>query len=968
MTLAKAASRLDAKTHLYARFTLPVSSGGNVYFQWSDTNVGTGASYLSGQPCYPVVKSWGTFRKEMASGGQFRNSVVSLELLANAVCVGNDNVRRKVYSLFQNEKWRDQVVEILMANQEDSDAIVVWVGYFDCIESAKYDKGKYSLTIRLVDRKRTVDTWMSDIIAPSSAPKAMRAATGQMVPRVYGPHQLLLNSTGQRNHAALLGYPACGTPGVVVDDQISNGKMRVRFAKHDGISTAIGFDLAKSGGVPTSDPSFDSAFYIYLSDTGTYALINSLDIDNPVTNDVNEASIVMLQAPRVYVPVRPSEIGNVATQVLTNVQNCVDEDPDNSAITTTAQNSFSWFIPQFPITGTLLDVRCICRWQNLSAGTRHVALGLWNTVTGNWVNAQNITDAALTGTGERILINANALGGTGFWDETTAFDTYGTAGDFKNGRLFGYDGVTKQRIPIQIRFACTDAPPNCDGVRLYDIAIVFHVRLPGSQAQEYKYLDPDLYSFERWRKKNPGWGTQAQEVWEDNRKDPFGRVTIRLGDTARPSHPEIVACYGGMADDGAGTYTAVAGGSINTPGAIAHHILAKIKGDQVNTTASLLGSFVDARASSPNKDIQVGVTFGPEQTNVEKAITDLTATYPLRVFQEDQKWQCVPYEYAPSAPRIYRSTSDVVEIDPLLHIKGLSFGETQYGEVENFFTVDHGNTPHSPDPIAWVSYINRISKEYYGQFDEIHKPMQSIMSPSIGTGATASLPALAHARFLASMSGRIHAPITVQLTQAFHDLRRGHVVGFSRRMEDVGLFCLLYRCGSFDYMLQSQLSDPDTENQAMSFAPLFAKVGTSAMYLVAQQRMAAVTFYVGTALTCTGSLVWKYYNPISNVWTAFSNVVNGDGIKSTGVQTTSWDVPGAHLWGKGFQLFNGKDVGPGHLLRAEYLNAGNTGLGNYKAGYPGIWWGRLFEVTDVARKPGLAGDYPYVDAVLEEIF
>jgi hypothetical protein len=194
-------------------------------------------------------------------------------------------------------------------------------------------------------------------------------------------------------------------------------------------------------------------------------------------------------------------------------------------------------------------------------------------------------------------------------------------------------------------------------------------------------------------------------------------------------------------------------------------------------------------------------------------------------------------------------------------------------------------------------------------------------------------------------------------------------------MEDLGFNCPAFRCGYFDYAFFR--SDVLVANQAMDDTPTFLPSGsvTSETVFGSSQQYDEMRFNVTDGSTYTAvNNGWEYYNGAA--WVAHSNVtatLNGaaidpdDAFKAIGLVVVRFDRPSPWLWKKAELTFGSTAKGPCYWTHMKYSTAVDIAGGGAISTYPAKWYGRLFEVIEVTRKPGAEGDYPYVEAVLQEV-
>jgi len=295
--------------------------------------------------------------------------------------------------------------------------------------------------------------------------------------------------------------------------------------------------------------------------------------------------------------------------------------------------------------------------------------------------------------------------------------------------------------------------------------------------------------------------------------------------------------------------------------------------------------------------------------------------------------------------------------------------EDDVRDLVNSVTLNYGHGYGTNRPQGSVTYNNEVSQKYFPVSLPvvIDEPwvMRANLTDATPQGAT----------FLSNWYGRRAAlprlTIRVSLSQAFYDLRRGHVVEFDKDMESEGIFCPAWRCGkplhAFVKINGAVLDYADNT------APhLMNNASTSTTVWCLGQQAAALTLSIVTPNGYTTvPNAWKYYD--GNTWTPFTNVTASDGgapesvIQRSGKITISFDRPTPTLWKKAVLTVNGVTYGPGYWMGMDYSTSIGTATGNAETVYPATWYGRLFEVLEVTRQPGGVGKYPMVLATLREI-
>jgi hypothetical protein len=109
---------------------------------------------------------------------------------------------------------------------------------------------------------------------------------------------------------------------------------------------------------------------------------------------------------------------------------------------------------------------------------------------------------------------------------------------------------------------------------------------------------------------------------------------------------------------------------------------------------------------------------------------------------------------------------------------------------------------------------------------------------------------------------------------------------------------------------------------------------------------------------------WRYGTGLGTE-ANFANVVNAQGLKSTGLQRVSWDWPTASAWKKEELTFGAFGVaGPCYPIYFYYQSGVTAGTGSDRTHHDPVWRGRLFEVRKVSRQA--VGDNGAYEAVYAE--
>jgi hypothetical protein len=405
----------------------------------------------------------------------------------------------------------------------------------------------------------------------------------------------------------------------------------------------------------------------------------------------------------------------------------------------------------------------------------------------------------------------------------------------------------------------------------------------------------------------------------------------------------------------------------------------------VNTSSGTLGNFPDAKAEEVAGEKALDASFGPSSVvTVGDAKDEIEKRHPVRFHREGQVWNCFYKEMNPHASRFYRSSSNFVRISARRHILdgSMEIMQIPFERLINSVTVNYGHAYGSNRAMRSFHYDNFLSQLLFGARPEVIVDEPWITCRNLSADAE---PAKFLARFLGRYSARpLLAPINVRLSRELADLKCGHVVGFDTDMEDVGYHCPAYRCGKFNYAFAYEDADKGAElpclNQAFSTTPkLMPPTGlTSETYFFADQQFPSITFGIpGTGTYTTVANGWEYFSgtEAAPAWTPLANVRRSDGgdplavfKASAGVYTVSWDMPAPSTWKKAeFNTQFVAQVGPQYAVRMKYSNSSTQVIGTQQTTYPAKWFGRLFETIEATRKPGGLGDYPYIDAVFQEL-
>ncbi len=711
---------------------------------------------------------------------------------------------------------------------------------------------------------------------------------------------------------------------------LADPNARIEMTMNDGSIAAL------QATVPTVDiPSGD--FWMFLPEFGAYGSVLDTDID--VQNTATDVYCFVLRSFGAFMCHRPVKVGSqMAAGFKASSFKMIDDDPTNFLNNDATNYTIAYEAPDVNVLGgKLVDVR-IALDVDMEGPPNAVAVdfGLWDTNVAAWVNAKkhSYTSAA---TGRRGLISsaANAYVEN---DVTSAVRP-----DFRDGRLMDTGSPPKH---LEIRATITTAQKAV--TKWYGVALVARIETPG------KFVDSkSILTFD------PGYNIHNHELdAEGSTPIIVQKVTRRQGSVQGTQF-----LFGGKCqkDDLSGTYTGTASALIQKAPDIARHILQKLGAYSVNATSGMLGNFVDARAEGVTGEKIIAPYFGIEPVSLGEALADLQHRWPMRLAQADGVWNVILDEMNPNVNRMYRSSTDAVRISARRDIieGSLSVSEAPIQGIQNDIELRYAHAYGTNKAMGVATYAHPLSQEtfYYGArptlvVDEPWVPRLDLLNDNPHPAATYLI------QWLGRRNARPRLMVKLRLGPAYLDLRRGHVLEFDDDMETMGYFCPAYRCGMLDYHFVSSAS---ITNYANSGTPtLISASGTGEVYFMASQQYPSLTFSVGTAAAYTVvANPWEYYDGAA--WVTHSNVVNPDGLKSTGAQLIGWDRPTLTSWKKAELTIGGFQRGPGYWTRMKYSTATVAGLGNARTAHPATWRGRLFEITELSVR------FPEVDVVLQEV-
>jgi hypothetical protein len=917
---------------------------------------------IAGDPrVYPTVTSWGALRKFMSVGGRERESEVDIDLDAQGWLVDAAGTTRiQVMELLQRYQLRDTVVGFYQWNDDAAEHYLIWSGYWKAFHNYRTVGGKPLVSARIGTKNTPIQEPMSDVILADTFPNAPSDSTGKMISRAYGIRETGLFSPDAlaSNPAVFLGHGARFVEGVVVDENLTTLQRRVRFTKNDG--TAASKNITQAG---LSLPYEKGDIWLWIPTAQAYAMVDRGSYT--ITNDVNETSILIDAAPVVFVALPVAGIGSrMHSAFNATAYVMLDDDPTNYLETTSTDYQISFNIPAYDLPNfTCAEVKVLIRVSNNSGALRDIDFGIWNdfnTGSGSWWgNAAKREDVVGMGGGGSIAYGYGP-GPVGYVPgDALANVGQNSHAEFSQGRFIGRDSNNVE-TPLQAYFQVSSASK--DGIRVYGIGLLAKGTLSLDKTQRIART------------------VRFEKIYDVHGRDTGKKRQIVEAQTIES--PDIRSrqygflCNGQFqADDSAGTYQAP-NVVIRKGASIAHHILNKIAGEPCNTVSGTLGNFTDAKLEEVTGEKYIDPDFGPESAvAVDEAIREIVARHPIRFHKEDETWHCFYDEMNPHSSRLYRSSADVVRISAKSHLvrDSLRVEEFDWDSIRNQATVNYGHTYGTNRALGSVTVSDALSQLLFGErvipqpIDEPWITCDDLSSP--GTNPAA----LFLARYYARVNARPRLTVTCRLSQAFYDLKRGHIVEFDTDMESVGIACPAYRNGFLDYA--HYRTDASTSNQAMSETPILMPSGniTSSTVFAAQKQATGITVKVpGTGTYTTVSNGWWYWNGTAKV--PFTNVTRSDGGNplevfkaAAGTYTVSWDTPVSTSWKKSLDMITGVTTGYDYFFGMDYENSTVQITGTGMARIPNVWKGRLFEAIEVTRKPGGEGDYPFVEAVLQEI-
>lgn len=910
----------------------------------------------------PCVSSWGPARKFMTQSMEARDSDLLVECAASSWVIDTAGTwRDRLYVLLREKQLRGASVTVYqwVSSFGDSGSIPVWHGYWNGYRGFNHRDGALVVTIYLTSRPPNSAIKVSDVVTSDAFPSAPKESIGKIIPKGYGDPRIYTTTLGGAS-AHFFGFQSESARGVVIDESVDSMITTVRFQKNDGVSPILG-----GGGSGLSLlPWVESSFWILAPGSYAAGMVDAASITR-VEGDNDKVEIDIAMNPAVYIPLQPTDIGvGSGPSGLLNLSALFDSDPYNYVQTTTSDYAVSVNCPSISIDGArIMYVYTAIEVENVHpVDSITLDFGLYNVAESggeNWFNGNKQTQTLLASSGRQTFMG-KIFGGreAAYAPEDFANSTWGdTAPDFSSGRFIGRDSLNHTEAPAQILIT-TSGSARKDYLRIYGMSAVVLLRLPAGSAKRSvstRYWVPGgQYTI-------AGWYTKIEE---------YDQVTGSNKSLQYLLKTQM------QKDDTSGTYTGTPSALIHKGCDICAHLL-KTSGYQINTSSGTVGNFVDARIEDVANEKRLTAFFGPEPMTTDEVIRTIQSRHPIRLHDEDGIWNCVYEEMNPHSSRFYKSTNDIVRISARKHIlsNSVEISELPYDEISNTVSVNYGHGDASGKPIGSFRYQNPLSIELFGSRDELVIDEPWII-PSKTFGPIYSV-ATEAAKYLARHHGRIRARprlmVSLKLSQAFWDLKRGHVVEFDDDMESVGLYCPAYRCGLPDYAFAR--ADAPSTNQANDSSPLFIDPASGSTMTVwgMSQQVAGLGFYGITAGDYVStSSAWKYYD--GSAWVDHSSVSASDAgaavdiFKRTGDIGVSWTRPSPWLWRKAELDFGvGNLKGPCYFAGLSYGTVFTGSSGTAATTFDAIWPGRLFEVVEMTRKAGSVGDYPYVDVVLQEV-
>lgn len=917
----------------------------------------------SGWPyVYAGIASWGALSKQM--GANDPENEIRLEFIGKAFVVPSNVTKRyRLDELLRVCQMRDSQVDFFQWDAHLSQSLI-WRGYWMGMDNGQLRRGTQILSARLSARKRATRVPVSDVVSIATMPAAPPDSLGKMVPRAYGNFLTKLAGGNQwLNDMVFLGYGARGIPGVVIDEQQDSLKQKVRFVKNDG-TYGVALMLPGDAAIPAA-PFTPTSFFVSIPEANAIGLLDRGSFD--LFSTAAEVMILVSPAPRVYVPVRPGEVGSLMHAGLkANAFMATDADPHNFFTTTSTDYTFALTIPPLSISGFAVDyvglVIDVDGDDTIATGTRTIDWGIWNDQKAAGGGYFGVTGRKVTSTvgvgasrARHILYPPTGAGWYGANDTTNNVGPNTTA-EFAEGRFIGRDAGGLE-TPLQAVISVTSGSK--DGVRIFGIGVIVRGTIPVTRTRRVSRTVT-----------TNGFDVQGRTGGKDSRFR-INKVVTETEKVPQTNTFEFLAAFDCQQDHGTRFEGGTANESIKNQAGIAFHLCNEVGAKSCNEAAGTLGNFLDARAEDVATEKDIAIAFGPDVVDLDGALKDMQARFPLRVFNDDGVYQCIPDEMNPHSSRLYRS-----RISARRNIVKDSFRavELPFDEMRNRVTLNYSHVHGTNRPMKTLTYNHPLSQKQCASFDNptgVLEDPDAIDEPAISIEILNDVyfsgdqpNALYHARWLGRMKARPRVTTVQLLDQSFYDLRRGHVLEYEDDMEGAGIQPVAYRTGLLDYAF---VSSSDGTDYADSAAPRYiAPSGAGEAYWGFSQQISSLTALVATpAGYTTVASGHEWYDGAA--WQPHTGVVNPDFLKTAGTQTVSITRPTLSSWKKAELTLGGAVRGPCYWWRMKYTAASNQGLGNGVTTYPAKWIGRLFEVISVNRRLGALRDYPYIDAQLKEV-
>jgi hypothetical protein len=879
-----------------------------------------------------------------------------------ATCVPiNKTVPVAMSQILSTMKLFDVEASFYQWNELDQTQALIWRGYCSGLVESEFVDALPTATLAFAIRGGLSDTaYISDVVTPTAPaigtttyPNAPKDSLNKMIPVPMGRlYSGMLAADGGPNDAIFLGYGTRGAAGVPVDDHLDQLKVDVDFLVGHGLKAGV----APVG--TTDDPSADSAFWAYIPEANTFGLIDAADFS--LTNNTTVTRIRCKQEPTLFIALRPSGVGaDMHSGITPNAYKILDDDTSNYVESTSTDYQWAFNIPPLNISGLrVISVGCVIDVEgNPAIGNRDIEFGVWNPFNtgapGWWGNASKRHFVTINGTTEVRRREYAIVSKRYVANDAGANVGQQTRAEFSEGRFVGRDSGQTE-TPLQLLVSVTSASK--DGVRLYGCGIYVKCQIQADRVRRAA----------RIVMKRPKFDVRGR--YEGKKYDHIIAVPEDVAFSGERRF-DFLFCGVGIEDSAATDYDNFAVNvQLHRASAQLHHLFRKFHGDYVNTVPGTLGNFVDAKAEDVAGEKFLSPVFGPNESfTVQQAKEEYQKHHPVRVFWDDRRWQCVYDEMNPHSSRFYRSPSNVIKISARRDIVGpVRASMPTRQQLRNRAVLSYGQAYGTNRPANTYSYQHQLSKELFGNTEAVFRDESWVTPAELGV-----VPENAKflARYLATKDARPRQTIVVPLSQAYYDLRKGNVLEFDTDMESRGIVSLAYRAGRIDYAHYRGNAVGELPNQADITTPEYLPAGTvtsETYFCSGGQQFPQLTFVktaAGTYTTVANG--WEYYN--GSAWVALAGVVNADALKTAGTQTVSWTRPSPWLWKKADLTLNATSYGPGYWVRMKYEQSTVLLLGTGLTTFPAKWAGRLYEVIEVTRKPGEEGDYPYVDAVLQEV-